>query len=69
MTGNDSSSMLKQTMPGAKLTSLKITPEDMLDVSSELKAELGFSADGLTGCRKWNRRREFALDRQYSGRG
>ncbi len=40
--------VLKQTMPGAKLTSLKITPEDMLDVTSELKAELGFSAEGLT---------------------
>ncbi len=44
--------VLKQTMPGAKLTSLKITPEDMLDVTSELKAELGFSADGLTASGK-----------------
>ncbi|HEY2342753.1 MAG TPA: DUF3857 domain-containing protein, partial [Chthoniobacteraceae bacterium] len=41
-------SCLKGTMPGAKLTSLKITPEDMLDVSNEVKAEIEFSVDGMT---------------------
>ncbi|MGH7953197.1 MAG: DUF3857 domain-containing protein, partial [Limisphaerales bacterium] len=39
---------LKQAMPGAKLESLKLTPENMLDVSVPLHAELKFSADGLT---------------------
>jgi len=39
---------LKQTMPGAKLKSLKITPEDMLDISKELKVALEFSVDGMT---------------------
>jgi transglutaminase-like putative cysteine protease len=40
--------LLKQAMPGAKLKSLKLTPENMLDVSTPLKAEMEFSADGMT---------------------
>ncbi|MGA2174551.1 MAG: DUF3857 domain-containing protein [Verrucomicrobiota bacterium] len=39
---------LKQTMPGARLKSLKLTPEDMLDMSSEVRAELDYSVDGMT---------------------
>ena len=39
---------LKQTMPGATLKSLKVLPEDMLDMSSGVRAELEFSADGMT---------------------
>ena len=39
---------LKRTMPGARLKSLKLTPEDMLDVSQPIHAELEFSVDGLT---------------------
>jgi len=39
---------LKAAMPGARLKSLKITPEDMLDVSVPLRAELEFSADSMT---------------------
>jgi len=39
---------LKQTLPGAKLKSLTLTPEDMLDVSVPVHAELEFSADGMT---------------------
>ena len=35
-------------MPGAKLTSLKITPENILDTSVPLHAELKFTATGLT---------------------
>ena len=38
---------LKQAMPGARLTSLKLMPEDMLDVSQEVRAVLEFSVDGL----------------------
>jgi hypothetical protein len=41
---------LKRTMPGAKLKSLKLMPEDMLDTSSGLRAELEFSVDGVTAC-------------------
>ncbi|MGO8696910.1 MAG: DUF3857 domain-containing protein [Limisphaerales bacterium] len=41
-------SNLKRTMPGAHLKSLKLIPEDMLDMSSELRAELEFTADGMT---------------------
>ncbi len=41
-------SCLKQNMPGARLTSLKITPEDMMDISKELKAEVEYSVDGMT---------------------
>ena len=39
---------LKEAMPGARLTSLKVTPEDMLDVSKEVKAEIEFSVGGMT---------------------
>jgi transglutaminase-like putative cysteine protease len=38
---------LKQAMPGARLKSLQLTPEDMLDVSQEVRAVLEFSVDGL----------------------
>jgi transglutaminase-like putative cysteine protease len=39
---------LKQAMPGATLKSLKLTPENMLDVSTGIKAEMEFSVDGMT---------------------
>ena len=39
---------LKHAMPGARLRSLKITPEDMQDMSSTLHAEMEYSVDGLT---------------------
>ena len=39
---------LKQAMPGARLKSLQLLPEDMLDVSQEVRAVLEFSVDGLT---------------------
>ena len=39
---------LKQAMPGLRLKSLKLTPEDMSDVSTGLRAELEFSVDGMT---------------------
>ena len=39
---------LKYVMPGARLVSLKLTPQDMLDVSKGLHAEIEFSADGMT---------------------
>ena len=35
-------------MPGARLKSLKLMPEDMLDVSTPVRAELEFSVDGMT---------------------
>jgi transglutaminase-like putative cysteine protease len=38
---------LKQAMPGAKLKSLKLTPANMLDMSTTLRAQLEFSAEGL----------------------
>ncbi len=38
---------LKQTMPGARLKSLKLTPDDMLDMSAEVRAELEYSVDGM----------------------
>ena len=40
-------SALKASLPGAKLKSLKLTPENMLDMSTNLHAELEFSVDGL----------------------
>src|SRR5437588_7905391 len=43
-------SNLKRAMPGAKLKSLKLLPEDMLDVSTSVRAELEFSVDGMTAC-------------------
>ncbi|HEY5043340.1 MAG TPA: DUF3857 domain-containing protein, partial [Verrucomicrobiae bacterium] len=39
---------LKEVMPGARVESLKITPQNVLDVSVPLHAELKFSATGLT---------------------
>ena len=39
---------LKRAVPGAKLKSLKLLPENMLDMSTALHAELEFSADGMT---------------------
>jgi uncharacterized protein DUF3857/transglutaminase superfamily protein len=39
---------LKRAMPGARLKSLKVFPDDMTDVSSVVRAEVEFSADGLT---------------------
>ncbi len=38
---------LKQTMPGATLKSWKVIPDDVLDVSIPLRAELEFSAEGM----------------------
>jgi hypothetical protein len=39
---------LKQVLPGAKLKSLKLTPENLLDMTANLHAEIEFSAAGLT---------------------
>ncbi len=39
---------LKSALPGAKLKSLKVTPENMQDISTKLHATLEFSVDGLT---------------------
>ena len=39
---------LKDVMPAARLTSVKMTPENMLDTSQSLHAELKFTATGLT---------------------
>jgi len=39
---------LKRSMPGARLRSLKLTPTDMADMSSDLHAELEYSVDGMT---------------------
>jgi transglutaminase-like putative cysteine protease len=39
---------LKQAVPGLRLKSLKLTPEDMRDVSTGLRADLEFSVDGMT---------------------
>ena len=41
-------SNLKRSMPGARLKSLKLTPEDMQDVSSTVHAEIEFTVEGLT---------------------
>ncbi len=35
-------------MPGARLKSFKLMPEDMLDMSQGVRAELEFSVDGMT---------------------
>jgi hypothetical protein len=43
---------LKRAMPGARLCSLKITPEDVLDMSSGLRAHMEYSVDGLTATGK-----------------
>lgn len=39
---------LKNAMPGAKLISLTLTPENMTDVSNEIKAEMEFTVEGMT---------------------
>jgi transglutaminase-like putative cysteine protease len=39
---------LKESLPGARLKSLKLTPEDMMDVSVPVHAELEFSVDDVT---------------------
>jgi len=39
---------LKSVLPGAKLQSLKLTPENLLDMATNLHVELEFSAAGLT---------------------
>ena len=39
---------LKESLPGARLKSLKLTPKDMMDVSVPLRAELEFSVDDVT---------------------
>ena len=39
---------LKLAVPGAKLKSLKLTPENLLDKSAPMHAELEFSAEGMT---------------------
>ena len=41
---------LKRSLPGATLKSLKLIPEDMLDVSIGLRAQLEFAVDGMTAC-------------------
>jgi hypothetical protein len=38
---------LKAALPGARLISLKLTPENMLDMSSSLRVEIEFSVDGM----------------------
>jgi hypothetical protein len=35
--------LLKQAMPGARLTSLKLTPENMLDISTPIQANMEFT--------------------------
>jgi transglutaminase-like putative cysteine protease len=40
--------LLKRALPGATLKSLKITPENILDTSVPLRAEIEFSADNTT---------------------
>src|ERR1043166_5020733 len=39
---------LKRTMPGARVKSMKLYPEEIQDVSVGLHAELEFTADGMT---------------------
>jgi transglutaminase-like putative cysteine protease len=39
---------LKRSLPGARLKSLKVTPENMLDVTQPIRAELEFTAEGVT---------------------
>jgi transglutaminase-like putative cysteine protease len=39
---------LKQVLPGAKLKSLKLTPENLLDMATNVHAEIEFTAAGLT---------------------
>ncbi|HEX9046489.1 MAG TPA: DUF3857 domain-containing protein, partial [Verrucomicrobiae bacterium] len=39
---------LKQVLPGAKLKSLKLTPENLLDMETNVHADIEFTAAGLT---------------------
>lgn len=39
---------LKEAMPGARLVSLKLTPEDMTDVTHEIHAQVEFAVAGMT---------------------
>ena len=39
---------LKQVLPGAKLKRIKLAPENLLDMATNLQAEIEFSATGLT---------------------
>jgi transglutaminase-like putative cysteine protease len=39
---------LKRSQPGARLETLRLTPADMLDMSSTLHAELEYTVEGLT---------------------
>ena len=39
---------LQMAMPGARLVSLKLSPENMLDVSKEIHAEIEFTVGGMT---------------------
>jgi transglutaminase-like putative cysteine protease len=39
---------LKRSMPGARLKTVKLSPQDMLDITQPVRAELEFSADGMT---------------------
>ncbi len=58
---------LKEVLPGAKLKSLKLTPENMLDMATNIRAEIEFSAAGLTASRQWQSHRDAAVDRQERG--
>jgi len=40
-------SALQNALPGARLTALKLTPENILDVSQKLSAEITFSVGGM----------------------
>jgi transglutaminase-like putative cysteine protease len=40
--------LLKVAMPGARLTALKLSPDNMLDVATPIKAEMEFSVDDMT---------------------
>jgi transglutaminase-like putative cysteine protease len=39
---------LKEAIPGARLTALKMTPENMLDIATPIKADIAFTADDIT---------------------
>jgi transglutaminase-like putative cysteine protease len=39
---------LKRVMPGAKMKSLTLLPEDMLDISTPVRATIEFSVEGMT---------------------
>ena len=39
---------LKQVLPGARLKSIRLQPENLLDMASCIRVELEYSADGLT---------------------